>query len=161
MWIFIWSQNLKKKALGTQSCGFGKSQLFLNISTDRLSPVGAERNILACSSTVRPLGIRASLPGSSKEVVFLLNSEGGRQLTSQMASVVSHEGKSVTVTGNGACGWTDTKCYVLLHAAREGVLGLLWIIPFWTSFSMCSGAWRWRWAHMNGKFTNIHIRLYI
>lgn len=70
-WIFIWSQNLKKKkALGTQSCGFGKSQLFLNISTDRLSPVGAERNILACSSAVRPLGIRASLPGSSKEVVF-------------------------------------------------------------------------------------------
>lgn len=60
----------KKKALGTQSCGFGKSQLFLNISTDRLSPVGAERNILACSSAVRPLGIRASLPGSSKEVVF-------------------------------------------------------------------------------------------
>lgn len=33
----------------------------------------------------------------------MLNSEGGRQLRSQIASVVLHEGQNVMVTGNGAC----------------------------------------------------------
>lgn len=83
MWIFdlkIW-----KKALGTQSWGFERSQLFLTTSSDSLGRGRAERNILACFSAVRPLGIQASLPGSSKEVVFY--AEGGRQLRSQMASV--------------------------------------------------------------------------
>lgn len=49
---------------------------------------------------------------------FMLNPKGRRQLRSQIASAVLHEGQNVTVTGNGACGWTDTKCCVLLHIVQ-------------------------------------------
>lgn len=161
-WIFIWSQNLKKKKhLGLKAVVLERVSFFWTSVLTGWVLWGQRETFWPALVQSDLWGFGLLCLAAVKKLSFMLNSEGGRQLSSQMASVVSHEGKSVTVTGNGACGWTDTKCYVLLHAAQEGVLGLLWIIPFWTSFSMCSGAWRWRWARMNGKFTNIHIRLYI
>lgn len=150
--------NIWKKALGTQSWDFGRNQLFLNTRTDRLGPVGAERSVLAVS----PLGIQASLPGSSKEVVFdaelwrwkAAETPNGFSCFTWGAECLSDWKWSLwmdrhKVLCSPAC--SSVRC--LGTALDPSFLNFLFYVQWCLEMEMGTC--------VSGKFTNIHIRLYI